>query len=38
MLKIHINYNIECSNLYSCCIDSGFKKFETIKEKELSDL
>ena len=25
-------------NLYSCCIDSCFKKFEIIDEKELSDL
>ena len=23
-------------NLYFCCIDSGFKKFETIDEEELS--
>ena len=25
-------------NLYYCCIDCGFKKFETIDKKELSDL
>ena len=26
------------NNYYSRCIDCGFKKFETIKENELSDL
>ena len=25
-------------NLYPCCIDCGFKRFESINEKKLSDL
>ena len=34
-VKCKIDGNI---NLYSRCIDCGFKKFETIDKEELSDL
>ena len=37
--NIKTNYKIdEKKNLYSCCIDCGFGKFETDDQKELSDL
>ena len=37
--NIKTNYKIdEKNNLYSCCIDCGFGKFETDDQKELSDL
>ena len=37
--NIKANYKIdEKNNLYSCCIDCGFGKFETDDQKELSDL
>ena len=37
--NIKTNYKLdEENNLYSCCIDCGFKKFETIDKKQLSSL
>ena len=34
-MKRKINGKI---HFYSCCIDCGFKKFETIDKEELNDL
>ena len=37
--NIKTNYKLDQkNNLYSCCIDCGFKKFETIDKKQLSSL
>ena len=37
--NIRIKYNIDGkTNLYSFCINCGFKKFESIDEEELSYL
>ena len=41
MLKVYKNNNIKIKckiNLYSLCTVYGFKTFETIDEKEYSDL
>ena len=45
MLNVYKNNSIKIkqkidgkTNLYFCCFDCGFKKFETIDEEELSDL
>ena len=45
MLNLYKNNNIQIKNkidgkinLYFCCIDYGFEKFETIDKEEISDL